>query len=297
LPPTCVCRLLSGAVTPGAVHRHDPVGRFSRRNAPAAGAGTDWRGRADRNAVEPRDAHRGLLDWAGKTNMSGEQSPGGSRILRYLSSHWAPPKAGLPAESAIRFAAAREKVYRELFGETQGVSREAIPLVPSIGVHTYLRSGSRGNVFALVTSGMSDLPLRVPPGAGSDAPRRVELIFYCAEPKSEYIETLRWVARFPHDQKTWLSFGHTLPNGNPPAPFWGSEILDTLLFMPTILKRDAGLAEALVLDGDPVHFLWVVPLSTPECNLKLDQGYDAILGLFEKNRHPHVFDPARKSYV
>ena len=164
-------------------------------------------------------------------------------------------------------------------------------------VHTYRRSGAKGDVFALVTSGMSDLPLRIPPGVGDAAPRRVELIFYCAEPKQEYLETLRWVARFPHDQKTWLSFGHTVPNGNPPAPFWGSEILDTLLFMPTIVQRDQVLPEKLVLSGDPVHFLWVVPLATPECNLKLAKGFGAILDLFGENQHPHVFDPARKSYV
>jgi hypothetical protein len=67
--------------------------------------------------------------------------------------------------------------------------------------------------------------------------------------------------------------------------------------MPTIVKRDQKLPEALVLAGDPVHFLWVVPLSTRECNLKLEKGFDTVLGLFEQNRHPHAFDPARKSYI
>lgn len=229
--------------------------------------------------------------------MPGEQSPGGSAIRRYLLSQWAKPQVGLPDESEVQFAAARETVYKGLFGEAQNIYHEAIPLLPHIDVHTYARSSPRGNVFVLVTSGMSDLPMRVPPAAGKDALRRAELIFYCAEPKREYLEILRWVARFPHDQKTWLSFGHTIPNGDPPAPFWGSDILDTLLFMPTIVQRDQRLQEELVLAGDPVDFLWVVPLSTPECNLKLEKGFGAILNLFDKNRHPHVFDPTRKSYV
>jgi hypothetical protein len=232
-----------------------------------------------------------------ETNMPGERSPGGSAIRRYSISQWAQAKVGLRDESSLEFVAVREKVYRDLFGEAQGVSHEVIPLVPHIDVHTYVRSSRQGDAFALVTSGMSDLPLRVPPAAGNGAPCRVELIFYCAEPKKEYLETLRWVARFPHDQKTWLSFGHTLPNGDPPAAFWGSEILDTLLFMPTIVQRDQKLPKELVLAGDPVHFLWVVPLSTPECNLKLEKGFGAILEVFEKNRHPHVFDPTRRSYV
>jgi len=57
------------------------------------------------------------------------------------------------------------------------------------------------------------------------------------------------------------------------------------------------LQEELVLDGEGVNFLWIVPLTTPECNLKLAKGSSAILDLFQKNRHPHVFDPNRKSYV
>jgi len=229
--------------------------------------------------------------------MPTEQSPGGSAIHRYTSGEWAKPRIGVPDESSCQLAAAREEVYKNLFGAAQSIYHEIVPLVPHIDVHTYARTIQQRSVFVLVTSGMSDLPMRLPAAAGGAAPRRVELIFYCAEPKKEYLETLRWVARFPHDQKTWLSFGHTLPNGNPPAPLWGSNILDTLLFMPTIVQHDQRLPKELVLADDPVHFLWVVPLSTPECNLKLKKGFDAILGLFGKNRHPFVFDPDRKSYV
>ena len=67
--------------------------------------------------------------------------------------------------------------------------------------------------------------------------------------------------------------------------------------MPTIVVRDQKLPNELILAGDRVHFLWVVPLSTPECNLKLEKGFDAILDLFGRHQHPHVFDPKRKSYV
>jgi hypothetical protein len=143
---------------------------------------------------------------------------------------------------------------------------------------------------------MSDLEMTLPWRA-EDVLRRVELIFYCAEPREEYIATLRWMAHFPHDSKSWLGHGHTMPNGDPPAPFWGSAELDMLLFMPPIVMKDQTLPDELKLVGEPVHFLWVVPLTTAECNLKLEKGFDAILELFQRHRHPHVFDPARKSYV
>jgi Suppressor of fused protein (SUFU) len=84
---------------------------------------------------------------------------------------------------------------------------------------------------------MSDLEMTIPRGV-KDSPRRVELIFYREDPRDEYIETLRWVAHFPHASKSWLGYGHTMPNGNPPAPFWGSAELDTLLFMPPIVTKD-----------------------------------------------------------
>jgi len=132
---------------------------------------------------------------------------------------------------------------------------------------------------------------------GADVPRRVELIFYCAGPQQQYIDTMRWLAHFPHNQRTWIGSGHTIPNGDPPAPFWGSDTLDTVLLMPTIVKNDAALPEELRLDGDPVAFLWVVPLTSAECKLKLEKGFAAILDLFAQHRHPHVFDPKRRSYV
>lgn len=135
------------------------------------------------------------------------------------------------------------------------------------------------------------------PAKAKGVPGRVELIFYCSEPKQEYLDTLRGLAHFPHDNKTWIGNGHTMPNGDPPEPFWDSPVLDTFLFMPPIVNRDASLADELSLAGEPVHLLWVVPLTTSECNLKLAKGFDAILDLFEQNQHPHIFDPNRISYV
>jgi len=73
--------------------------------------------------------------------------------------------------------------------------------------------------------------------------------------------------------------------------------LDTILFLPPIVVRDQSLPEELILQGEPVHLLWLVPISTAECNLKLRKGSQALLDILEKHRHPHVFDPMRKSYI
>ena len=225
-----------------------------------------------------------------------ETSPGGSVIHRYDKAKWASSRIGLTDESTAAFPETREAVYDRFFGECQNVSHEIFPLIPHVDVFIYFRRGpDERDVYTLVTSGMSDLEMSVP--AGVKAPRRCELILYCSEPKPEYIETMRFLAHFPHNQKTWIGSGHTVPNGNPPAPLWGSSVLDTILFIPPIVKRDQTLPDELILDGEAVHFLWMVPLTTPECNLKLAKGLNSILDLFQRNRHPHVFDPSRTSYV
>jgi hypothetical protein len=234
-----------------------------------------------------------MFDWFTK---KAEVTPGGSVVHRYSKKQWSSGRVGKQDERAAEYAAARQAVYQRFFGEVRAVSEENRPLVPRIDVHVYYRSGAEGRqVCTLVTSGMSDMEMNVP--RATDAPRRVELIFYCTEPRPEYIETLRWLAHFPHDQRTWIGVGHTTPNGDPPAPFWGSSTLDTVFFIPSIVKRDSTLPAELQLEGEPVHFLWVVPITTPECNLKLTRGANSLLDLFEKNRHPHVFDAGRAGYV
>ncbi|HET8549584.1 MAG TPA: suppressor of fused domain protein [Bryobacteraceae bacterium] len=236
------------------------------------------------------------LDWFGKIRVEVGTSPAGSVTYRYPASCWRSVRTGAAGERAADFAKARKAAYRRMFGEVHRVSDEAFPLIPHIEVHSYLRCAEDGTtVCTLVTSGMSDLEMAVP--AGVIAPRRAELIFYCSEPREKYVETLRLLAHFPHDQDTWIGIGHTILNGDPPAPFWGSSVLDTVLLLPPIVTRDAILGDELILDCEPVEFLWVVPLTTPECRLKLAHGENAILDLFRKHRHPHVFAADRASYV
>ena len=74
-------------------------------------------------------------------------------------------------------------------------------------------------------------------------------------------------------------------------------MLDTFLFMPPDLRKDATLSQELALDGDGVHFLWVVPLTTAECHFKLKRGFEALMDVFDQKKHPLVFDPGRTSYV
>jgi hypothetical protein len=238
---------------------------------------------------------RSVFSWFRKKKPPPETSPGGSVIRRYEAPSG--PRIGF-TEEAAKFREARESVYGRHFGEATKVWHELIPLIPHIDVYTYARRYQDRDFYTLITGGMSDLEMTLPAEAkGKGAARRVELIFYCWEAKEEYLKTINGLAHFPHEYKTWIGPGHTVPNGNPPSPLWGSSVLDTVLFLHTILTRDAALSDELKLAGEPVGLLWVVPLTTPECNLKLEKGSNAILDLLGQHHHPFVFDPDRKSYV
>ena len=160
-----------------------------------------------------------MANWLGKKNSS-ERSHGGSTIVP----HGRTDIALVGDPSPVEFTETREGVYKDLFGEALSVSHEIVPRAPHIDIYTYRRRGADGrDVFALVTGGMSNFRMNIPAKAAeADAPSRVELIFYCAEPGQEYIDTMRWLAHFPHDYKTWVGSGHTIPNGTPPAPLWAA---------------------------------------------------------------------------
>src|ERR1700730_6609370 len=117
-----------------------------------------------------------MFEWFGKKTAQPETSAGGSVIHRYPAKQWSPGQTGFTDESTAKFAEARSEVYQRFFGEAHSVSHEALPLIPHIDVYTYYRRGPGGDVCTLVTSGMSDLEMRVP--SRTTAPGRTELILY-----------------------------------------------------------------------------------------------------------------------
>lgn len=223
------------------------------------------------------------------------RSTGGSRLIKYGDGETPKPEIGFLEESTLANTEERERVYADLFGESDTVLHELLPLKPHIDVYRFPPSRKR-DFFTFVTGGVSDLPMNVPAELGADC-RRAELIFYSAENRDEYPELLRRLGHFVHDNNTWLHWGHTMPNGQPPEPLLGTDNLDTLFFMPTIVGPDSSLGEQLRIESEPVNLIWCVPITTAECQLKLDDGADDLYDLFDANEHPFVFTGDRQSYV
>jgi hypothetical protein len=241
----------------------------------------------------------GIRDWFRNSKSppppGGEVSKGGSRMLRYSGESFGKSRVGFTDESTLELIKQREKVYGELFGPCDNVLHEMIPFVPHIDVYRHTPS-KRRDFYTFVTGGMSDLPMTAPEELGTDC-HRVELVFYAADDRPIYGELLRRMAHFPHDNATWLHWGHTMPNGQPPAPIFDDGPLDSLFFMPSIVRPDSELGKRLLWQGEPINLVWCVPITTAECNLKLERGADALYDVVERNKHPFIFRGNRESYV
>jgi len=216
------------------------------------------------------------------------RSPGGSRIYRH--DHIGGPKVAVTRP----FSSEREQAYDRLFGTCEYVYHETIPLVPHVDVYIY--GPSKRPFYTLVTGGLSDLPMWVPHEVGSEG-ARAELVLYADEPKDEYLELLRRLAHMPHDLKTWFGYWHTVAVTGEPGPLFPESQLTSLLLMPSVVTGDHALRDELVLDGDPVNLLWVVPITAAETEYKLARGSDALVDLFDRQRLPFLLDERRQSVV
>lgn len=188
----------------------------------------------------------------------------------------------------------RDEAFRHLFGNSERVWHEKTEQSPHIDIHCFPPGPGGREFFTLATAGMSDFAMNVPVEAPREYPRRIELVFYCTEPRTEYAQLLRGLAHFPFDEKTWLGPGHTMETAS--ISLLGCKDVEALLFIPSPIMPDESLPSALVLDDDPVSLLWVVPITMAECALVKENGWcETMMHLFNKQGRPYVFDPGRPS--
>lgn len=209
------------------------------------------------------------------------------------------PVRGRAKESLSNFSATREKVYKKFFGDRFRVDEGGADDGPAIDVYIFKPGedsrGDERDFYTLVTSGMSDRPMRVPDSVDHC---RAELVLYVKKPTDEQIGMLRWLATLPHTQRTtWYSYGTTMTNGQPPRPMFEDSDLDCFFFTHPIIERDDTMSEKLVLDGDPTDLLWVMPITEAECQFILDNEFKDFFELLERKQHPFILDEGRRSYV
>jgi hypothetical protein len=188
----------------------------------------------------------------------------------------------------------------QLFG-AQG--REVTPDAPhGIRVLSF-DTRAQGLGVTLVTVGMSDTPMNVPPPLKGDAQadpravRRCELVWHVPDGSADYAGWLHWLARLPFVDDTFLYFGHTVQWPVEQGPLFEGGALQHFLLLEPLHKQLCTLPSHVQREGDPVNLWWVVPITVAEHAAKRQGGTDALLTLFEKHHHPVVLDPQRESYT
>ena len=174
-----------------------------------------------------------------------------------------------------------------------------------------------GNHYTLVTAGMSARPMSVPAEAGDYGPSPyAELMIALPadwpglSPDGAFDQDLmsdernwwplRWlkqIARMPHEYNTFVSIGHTIPNGESADPYADNTKLGCMLVMPTILAP--ALNDPLVVPADDtlISFYALCPLYREEMNLKLKKGLPALFERFEKAEMTEMVNPDRPNLV
>lgn len=221
-----------------------------------------------------------------------ETSESGSPIYRYEApkQNGYQPVSGEPSIDEI------SEHIEKYVGEIDLVFHELVSEHVHIDIH-WVKPTKERPFHTLVTSGMSDIPMSTPEGIeGCDF---AELSICLPEDWDLTNETwdesnnglkdeknywpIRWLkvlARFPHIYNTWLSHGHTIPNGDPAEAFAENTELNTMLLLPSVVF-DEGF-HTLELKNKSVDFYALIPLYSEEVDLKMKKGVEALFDGFDK---------------
>lgn len=190
-----------------------------------------------------------------------EVTPGGSPIYRYEEQE--NREFQMPAEMG-RYAGEIEAQFAQLFPDHKSfVFHELLSDLVHIDVHV-ICPDEELPFYVLYTTGMSDLPMTLPEEIEEpELYRRSELYLFLpgdwqlgkpgdvgTDIPPEYywpIHLIKFLARFPHEYKTWLGWGHTMPNGPGYAPIgegteMGGVVLTAMDKVPRSRPRTAPLS-------------------------------------------------------
>ena len=173
-----------------------------------------------------------------------EFSESGNPIYRYEPEKAKKFQPAYGEESNIE---AISKHIEKHIGPIESVFHEIISEQVHIDIH-WVKPSSRCPFHTLITSGMSDLPMNTPadanelryselcmllPASWKLSVDNYEAVF--SDEKNYWpLRWLKMIARFPHEYNTWVSYGHTIPNGENAEPFAENTEMGCLMLLPSI---------------------------------------------------------------
>jgi hypothetical protein len=162
--------------------------------------------------------------------------------------------------------------------------------------------------FTLLTSGMSDLDMRMPKGLEDLALAEVCLClprewplgmddFGWREPRYFWpLAILRSAAKYPHIHQTWFSWGHTIGNVERPKPLSSETgFTGVMLLNPATFPEGADTVKTE--DGRTIQYLALIPLFEQEMRFKKKFGSDVLEEKLIEADITELLDPKRLSIV
>lgn len=214
-----------------------------------------------------------------------EKSKSGSPIYRYKESN----KKGFEGASGKSSIEEILDHIEKHIGEIHMVFHEMISEQVHIDIH-WVQPTKERPFHTLVTSGMSDKPMNTPDEVKNCDYAELSICLpegwkisegdFYNEKNYWPIRWLKYLARFPHEYNTWLSYGHTIPNGDPAEPFARNTALNTMVLLPTILFGEG--FHMLELPDKAINFYTLIPLYSEEVKLKMNKGVEALFEGFDK---------------
>ncbi|MEM8816692.1 MAG: suppressor of fused domain protein [Pseudomonadota bacterium] len=152
-----------------------------------------------------------------------------------------------------------------------------------------------------VTRGVSNRAMRVPREMEEFARAELLLALPAAWPVAGEanenhdwpLQWLRRIGRLPYEFDTWIGWGHSIPNGDPPAPIADTGFAGVCLAPPYWLKPEFFQLKTAL--GETVCFYDLVPVYADELALKLNEGFGELEKCFEKAATGFILDVNRKS--
>ena len=183
----------------------------------------------------------------------------------------------------------REEHIQRLLGEPVHVYYDVGTVAAPIDVQLF----RKGDLYQLVTVGMSDRPMKVPEELeDGDQHALAELVMALPgdwlpyfpdgieDPERTWpVRLLGALAALPHQHQSWLGMGHTVPSTQ--GPYHPSTKLRCALLLPP-LTAPRDFRQLRLSNGQVVSFHGVVLLYAEEAQQKLDNGLRMLLDAFEK---------------
>ncbi|MDO4261503.1 MAG: suppressor of fused domain protein [Eubacteriales bacterium] len=182
-----------------------------------------------------------------------------------------------------------ERHIREHFGAFDRVLHEFSSEDLHVDIYVINPTVER-NFYTLVTLGMGAGRMNVPEEYAEYDLERAELVISLPADWDLESEEERWswpadwlkfLARLPFQEESWLGWGHTVdnvPEGSPLAE--NTELSSVLLLSPGGFEPEA--AVCILPDESEVNFYSIIPLYEEERDYKLRHGTDALLELFSQ---------------